>query len=480
LTRQGICVPDTQPLAKWGGALERGGATESNQEQAEQRIEEVPHAGAVFGTEFTPQGLGGLGGTDDGPLTEVHVFWLAGMSCDGCSVAVTGATNPSVEDLLAGTIPGLPKVVLHHPVLSVSAGTEFVRPFFDAVEGKLGAPYVVVLEGSVPDDQALPEGYYSAMGAGGFDPESSTEQPNRMTDWLKMLCPGAAAAVAIGTCATWGGIPAAAGNITGSMSLMDFLGKDYKSALGVPVVNVPGCSPVGDNFTEVVAAVLMFLQGLGPLPEFDELGRPVWQFGETVHRHCPRAGYYEEGEFSEEYGDQACLVDVGCWGPVVQCNITERGAINHMGGCMVAGGPCIGCTMPGFPDKFSPFYKAPPGSAVSGGISRTYGAGIRRLRRMSMRADNYEPLWDRTGEVPTAFAVERRKPTKLSKVAGFFYKRLQYSGTVNHAQRWKDQPLPRSMDIYAKDREEEGVEQHAGYVPPDPKDEEGAGLSKET
>ena len=443
----------------------------------DRKIESVPHAGAVFGAEFTPAGIGGLGGSDEGPLTAVHVFWLAGMSCDGCSVAVTGATNPSVEDLLAGNIPGLPKVILHHPVLSVSAGSEFVRPFHDAAEGKLGAPYVVVLEGSVPDDQALPdgEGYYSAMGAGGFDPESESDQPNRMTDWLVKLCPGAAASVAIGTCATWGGIPAAAGNITGSMSLMDFLGKDYTSTLGVPVVNVPGCSPIGDNFTEVVGAVLMFLQGIGPLPEFDELGRPAWQFGETVHRHCVRAGYYEEGVFAKEYGDQECLVDVGCWGPVVQCNITERGAINHMGGCMVAGGPCIGCTMPGFPDKFSPFYKAPPGSALSGGLSRTYGAGIRRLRRMSMRNDNREPIWDRTGEVPSAFAVEHRKPTTTSKVAGFFYKRLQYSGSVNQAKRFKDQPIPRSMNILA--RQKEDIEEVDRYTPPDPHDEEGAGLS---
>src|SRR4051812_14332066 len=183
-------------------------------------LQTVPHAGAVFGEDF-PRGLGGLGGSD-GPLTELHVFWLAGMSYDGCSVAVTGATNPSVEDLLSGSIPGLPRVVLHHPVLSVAAGAEFVRPFKDAVHGALDAPYVVVLEGSVPDDQALPEdgGYYSAMGAGGFDPDSEGNQPNRMTDWLRLLAPGAAACVAIGTCATWGGIPAAAGNITGSMSLM--------------------------------------------------------------------------------------------------------------------------------------------------------------------------------------------------------------------------------------------------------------------
>ncbi len=413
-----------------------------------QKLQTVPHAGGIFGAD-AEAGLGGLGGSPDGPLNVVHVFWIAGMSCDGCSIAASGATNPSVEDLLLGRIPNLPKVVLHHPVLSPGAGTEFIRPFKAAVNGTLGAPYVVVLEGSVPDDQAFPTeyGYFSAMGAGGFDPESETDQPNRVTDWLWKLAPGAAAYVAIGTCATWGGIPAAAGNITGSMSLADFLGKDYRSALGVPVVNVPGCSPVGDNFTETVAAVLMFLQNLAPLPQFDELGRPAWLFGETVHRHCPKAGYYEEGVFAEEPGDHECLVEIGCWGPVVQCNIVERGAISHMGGCMVAGGACIGCTMPGFPDKFSPFYKAPPGSAISGGVSKITGGAIRRLRRMSMANGNREPLWDKAGEVPSAWGRASGMKNPVSKVNSFFYKKLQYSGSVNQAKRYKNQPLPQSRDI---------------------------------
>ena len=412
------------------------------------RIPTVPHAGAVFGAEG-PVGLGGHGGTEEGPFKEVHVFWIAGMSCDGCTVAVSGATAPSVEELLGGKIPGMPKVILHHPVLSVSAGAEFVRPFRAAAAGELGAQYVVVMEGSVPDDQVFPkdQGYFSALGAGGFDPESETDQPNRVTDWIRMLAPNAAAMVAIGTCATWGGIPAAAGNITGSMSLMDFLGQDYRSALGVPVVNIPGCSPIGDNFTETIAAVVLFLQGLGPLPEFDELGRPAWLFGETVHRHCPRAGYYEEGVFAQEYGDPQCLVEVGCWGPVVQCNIVERGAINHMGGCMVAGGPCIGCTMPGFPDKYSPFYKSPPGSSVSGGISKTYGAAIRRLRRMSMRQGNREPLWDRADFVPTGWAVAHGQKTPADKVMGFFYKKIQYKGSVDLGKRNKKQPQPKTMDL---------------------------------
>jgi hydrogenase small subunit len=296
-----------------------------------------------------------------------------------------------------------------------------------------------------------------------------------VTDWLKAMAPGAAACVAIGTCATWGGIPAAAGNITGSMSLMDFLGKDYRSALGVPVVNVPGCSPIGENFTETVAAVLMFLQGFGPLPEFDELGRPAWLFEQTVHRHCPRAGYYEEGVFAQEPGDQECLVEIGCWGPVVQCNITERGAINHMGGCMVAGGACIGCTMPGFPDRFSPFYKAPPGSTLSGSVSKTFGWGIRRLRRITMGSDNREPLWDNVGEVPTGWAAEQRKPSLSSKAVGFFYKRLQYRGTaVNYEKRNKRQPVPKSYDVLGSETEPIGR-----YIPPDPQKHEGAEVSKE-
>src|ERR671936_160555 len=101
-----------------------------------------------------------------GPIRVVHAYWLAGMSCDGCSVAVTGATSPSVEDLLTGRLPGVPRVVLHHPVVSVEAGEHFIRNYELAAEGKLNAPYVIIYEGSVPDERLAAEtgGYWSAMG----------------------------------------------------------------------------------------------------------------------------------------------------------------------------------------------------------------------------------------------------------------------------------------------------------------------------
>lgn len=361
-----------------------------------------------------------------GPLEKIYAFWLAGMSCDGCSVSVTGATSPPVESLLLGTIPGLPKLILYHPVLAAEAGATFVQGYQDAAEGKLDAPYVVILEGSVPDESISGDGYWSAMGAGRFG-DSERVQPIPIADWLRRLAPGAAAAIAIGTCATWGGIPSAIGNPTGAMGMMDFLGADYRSAFGVPVVNIPGCAPVGDNFTETVAAILLFLQGLGPLPEFDELGRPEWLFGETVHRRCVRGGYYEEGVFAHEYGDKECLVEIGCWGPVVNCNITSRGAINHMGGCMNTGSPCIGCTMPGFPDKFSPFYKAAPGSLISSNTSRATGSIIRRLRKVSNRSANRETRWDRRESIPTGWA-HVQPPSPADKAIHYFYQKLQFKG----------------------------------------------------
>jgi len=294
-----------------------------------------------------------------------------------------------------------------------------------AEKGEIDAPYVVVFEGSVPDERlAAPHGgYWAALGADNLGGDQRRQIPT--AEWLSRLAPGAAAVIAVGTCATWGGIPAATGNPTNAMSVMDFLGADYRSTTGLPVINIPGCAPVGDNMTETIAMTLLFLQGLAPLPEFDELGRPAWMFTETVHQRCVRGGYYEEGLFAQKYGEKECLVEVGCWGPVVQCNITSRGAINHMGGCMNTGGICIGCTMPGFPDRFAPFYEIPPGSLVSSNTARTYGAVVRRLRRMTMAYHNREPRWDKEGRVPSGWG-KVQEPTIMKAAIHTLYEKLQF------------------------------------------------------
>ena len=355
-----------------------------------------------------------------GPLEKIYLFWFVGASCDGCTIALTGATKPSAEDLMAGTVPGLPRVEVIHTVVSVESGAEWVQNMIMAENDELDAPFVICWEGSVMDETKSGSGYWMGLGE---DPDTGRQITS--LEWLTRLAPKAAAVIAVGTCATWGGIPASEGNVTGAMGTMDYLGKDYKSAFGVPVVNIPGCSPIGDNITETAAAVLMFLQGLAPLPEFDELGRPAWLFGETVHRHCPRAGYYEEGVFAEEYGDRECLVELGCWGPVVQCNIVERGNVNGHGGCMQMGGICIGCTMPGFPDKFSPFYAAPPGSFLSSSASRVMGGFIRRMRKITLDDKNRTARW--TDDVPSGWARYDSRPSIPARLTTRFYRAYQHS-----------------------------------------------------
>jgi hydrogenase small subunit len=148
-----------------------------------------------------------------------------------------------------------------------------------------------------------------------------------------------------------------------------------------------------DNFTEVLLYLLYQAVGLAPMIPLDEALRPTWLFGQTVHEGCDRGGYYEQGDFADEYGSPKCIVKLGCWGPVVNCNVGKRGWMGGIGGCPNVGGVCIGCTMPGFPDKFMPFMNQPPGSLLSSHAVSTYGRAIKALRSFTQTSLNKEPEW---------------------------------------------------------------------------------------
>ncbi len=321
---------------------------------------------------------------------EVHILWLtAGLGCDGDSIAITAATQPSLEDLLLGGIPGIPRVSLHHPVLSREVGDEFLEPWYRAIEGELH-PFVLVVEGSIPNEKNKAEGFWAAMGT-----DHDTGQPILTCDWIDRLAPKAWAVVTAGTCSAFGGIHAMEGNPTGCMGLADYLGWDWRSAAGIPIVNVPGCPVQPDNFMEVVLYLLNQAAGNAPMIPLDENLRPTWLFGQTVHEGCDRAGYYEQADFASRYGAKQCIVKLGCWGPVVQCNVGKRGWIAGVGGCANVGGVCIGCTMPGFPDKFMPFLDEPPGAKLSSHAVTMYGRTVRALRRFTQASVNREPEWRR-------------------------------------------------------------------------------------
>ncbi|GAA1660959.1 hydrogenase small subunit [Kribbella alba] len=331
----------------------------------------------------------------------VHILWMnGGLSCDGDSVALTAATQPSIEEIVLGALPGLPKIAVHWPLIDFECGPEtgadnFIEWWHKADRGEL-EPFVLVVEGSIPNEAIKSEGYWAAFGN-----NPSTGQPMKTSEWLDRLAPKATAVVAVGTCAAYGGIHAMAGNPTGAMGVPDYLGWSWKSKAGLPIVCVPGCPIHPDNLSETLVYLLYQVAGQAPMIPLDAELRPQWLFGRTVHEGCDRAGYYEQGDFAKEYGSPKCLVKLGCWGPVVNCNVPKRGWINGVGGCPNVGGICIACTMPGFPDKFMPFMDEPPGSKVSVAASTAYGTVIRRLRKITMNTANKEPKWRHKGSTLT-------------------------------------------------------------------------------
>ena len=287
-----------------------------------------------------------------------------------------------------GALPWIPKVKFYNPFLAIEVGDDFVRPFREAAEGKSEQPFILVVEGSIPNENNKSEGYWASFGT---DPV--TGQPITTCEWIDRLAPNAWAIVAAGTCATYGGIHAMEGNPTGCMGLPDYLGWQWKSKAQIPIVCVPGCPVQPDNMMETLLYLLYMAVGRAPMIPLDDALRPTWLFGSTVHEGCDRGGYYEQAEFAEEYGSPLCIVKLGCWGPVVQCNVGKRGWMGGIGGCPNVGGICIGCTMPGFPDKFMPFMDQPPGSLLSSHAVQTYGRAIHALRRFTQSSLNKEPSW---------------------------------------------------------------------------------------
>ena len=195
-------------------------------------------------------------------------------------------------------------------------GEEFIQAWYDAEEGKLD-PFVLVLEGSVPNEKINGDGYWTGMGV-----NPANGQPITTNEWVDRLAPKAAAVVAVGTCATYGGIPAMKNNPTGAMGLADYLGWKWKSKAGIPIVNIPGCPAQPDNMTETLMYLVLRARGHGAAARARRPLRPKWLFGRTVHESCNRAGVHEQGNFATEYGtDHRCLVKLGCKGPVVKCNV---------------------------------------------------------------------------------------------------------------------------------------------------------------
>ena len=189
-----------------------------------------------------------------------------------------------------------------------------------------------------------------------------------------------------------------AGNPTGAMGVPDYLGWDWRSKAGLPIVCVPGCPIHPDNLSETILYLLYQVAGQAPMIPLDEAAAPA---PGCSARPCTRAATgpatTSRATSPTEYGSPKCLVKLGCWGPVVKCNVPKRGWINGVGGCPNVGGICIACTMPGFPDKFMPFMDEPPGARVVHHGEHALRDGDPYPARFTAKTADEEPKWRKKG-----------------------------------------------------------------------------------
>lgn len=262
------------------------------------------------------------------------VLWLHFAECTGCTEAVLRTSSPGFADLIFDVIS-----LDYHETVMAAAGAQAEEALQSAAAANSGQFFCVV-EGAIPTAAG---GVYGMIGG------------RTMLSIAQDVCPQAQAVISIGTCASFGGISAAAPNPTGAKGVKDALG----SQLTVPVINISGCPPNPVNFVATIANYLL----KGTLPSLDSLGRPSFAYGNTIHSRCP----YRENE-------GRCLKDEGCKGPHCHNNCPTVRFNDGTSWPVQAGHPCIGCSEPNFWDTMTPFYREHGESGGSDDHSE-YGSG---------------------------------------------------------------------------------------------------------
>ncbi|HUI96569.1 MAG TPA: hydrogenase small subunit [Xanthobacteraceae bacterium] len=258
------------------------------------------------------------------------LVWLEFQDCAGNTESLLRASHPTVADLILDSIS-----LNYHEVLMAAAGRQAEDALAQTVREHAGQ-YIALVEGSIPSGA---DGAYCTIGG------------KSALQIARDVCGGAAATIAVGTCAAFGGIPAARPNPTGALSVAD-------AVPGIKtLINMSACPANAENLT----ALIIYYMTLKRWPPLDRLHRPLFAYGKTIHDSCERRAHYDAGQYVEAWGDEAhrqgaCLYKMGCKGPATSQNcpvVRWNEGTNWPIGC---GHPCIGCAEPNFWDTMTPFY----------------------------------------------------------------------------------------------------------------------------
>jgi len=262
------------------------------------------------------------------------VVWLNFASDTGCTEALIKATYPNAAQLILEILS-----LDYNETIMAAAGTQAEEILAEALQR---GDYILIIEGAIPTKK-------------GYGMIARRE----MIDIGKEFADKAKAVIAVGSCATWGGVPAGDPNPAGL--------KGVREALGVQAINLDLC-PVNEGI--LVATIVDFLL-TQRVPELDGHGRPKIFYGQTIHDQCERRGHFNAGRFVERFGSKEeelgyCLYKMGCKGPDTYANCSKFRYNDRVSWCIGAGAPCIGCGEPGWVDKFAGFYERLPGVEIPG------------------------------------------------------------------------------------------------------------------
>ncbi|MEI4473043.1 HupU protein [Frigidibacter sp. MR17.24] len=286
----------------------------------------------------------------------MRLIWLQAAGCGGCTMSLLCAENPNAPDLLAGA--GIE--IAWHPSLSLETGAEARRLLERAASGEDPLD-ILCVEGAIAR---------GPRGTGRFQMLAGTGRS--MLDWTRALAGRARHVVAVGTCATYGGMTTAGGNPSDAVGMQydgahpgGVLAAGWRDATGLPVVNVAGCPTHPDWVTET----LMLLKAGALRPrDLDALGRPSFYAEHLVHHGCPKNEFYEYKASATQLSEIGCMMEhLGCVGTqaVGDCNIRPW---NGEGSCTRGGYPCIACTAPEFEEPRHAFTETPKIAGIPVGL----------------------------------------------------------------------------------------------------------------
>ena len=261
------------------------------------------------------------------------VVWLEFQDCAGDTESTLRATSPTLAQLVLDIIS-----LDYHETIMAPSGHQAEKSLMDVVKNQKGS-YLTVVEGAIPLKDG---GIYCTIGG------------RSALDIAREVCGNGLATIAVGNCATFGGIAAASPNPTGAVGV-------HEAVPGIKLVNLPGCPMNVENLTATIVHYLTF----GFFPALDGLYRPLFAYGKRIHDNCERRAHFDAGQFVRRWGDEGhrlgwCLYEMGCKGPMAYQNCPT---IKWNGGTswpIQAGHGCIACASPNNWDAAYPIYRRLP------------------------------------------------------------------------------------------------------------------------